>query len=143
VREQAAFTLWSLAGSQKPQRKMIAEKIGISQILSMIMSKSERLQFVGLKCMQALVLENVTYQNLIIKENGIEQLIRLLRANVEKSTSARVTLAAVETVAALCFGIGYYYYYFFESLIIVGKIAIVFGFNAKIKIGNFILFLKF
>ena len=33
VREQAAFTLWALAGVKKSQRKMIAEKIGIQQIL--------------------------------------------------------------------------------------------------------------
>ena len=51
VREQAAITLWTLAGSQKPQRKLIAEKIGISQIISMLMSKSEKLQYVGCKCM--------------------------------------------------------------------------------------------
>lgn len=33
VREQAAFTLWTLAGDKKPQRKMISERIGIQQIL--------------------------------------------------------------------------------------------------------------
>lgn len=104
VREQAAITLWTLAGIQKPQRRAIAEKIGSSQIMSMLMSKSEKLQYVGCKCMIALVLENVTYQNLILKENGTDPLIRLLR--MEK-TSSRVILAILETLAALCVDIAH------------------------------------
>lgn len=99
VREQAAITLWTLAGTHKPQRKSIAEKIGISQIISMLMSKSEKLQYVGCKCMIALVTEDVNYQNQILKENGIDPLIRLLRTD---KTSNRVVLSIFETVAALC-----------------------------------------
>ena len=104
VREQAAITLWTLAGIQKPQRRAIAEKIGSSQIMSMLMSKSEKLQYVGCKCMIALVLENITYQYLILKENGTDPLIRLLR--MEK-TSSRVVLAILETIAALCVDIAH------------------------------------
>ena len=104
VREQAAITLWTLAGSHKPQRKSIAEKIGISQIISMLMSKSEKLQFVGCQCMIALVLEDINYQNQILKENGIDPLIRLLR--IEK-TSNRVVLAIFETIGALCVDIAH------------------------------------
>ena len=70
VREQAAITLWTLAGTDKPQRKAIAEKIGIPQIISMLMSKSEKLQYVGCKCMIALVLEDVHFQNQILSDNG-------------------------------------------------------------------------
>lgn len=104
VREQAAFTLWTLAGSLKQQRKMIAEKIGIAQILSMIMSKSEKLQFVGSKCIFSLALENAHYQHVIIRENTVDQLLRLLR--MEK-TSNRVILATVEAIAALCIGVAH------------------------------------
>jgi hypothetical protein len=104
VREQAAITLWTLAGIQKPQRRAIAEKIGSSQILSMLMSKSEKLQYVGCKCMIALVLENVKYQNLILKENGTDPLIRLLRY---EKTSSRVILSILETIAALCVDIAH------------------------------------
>lgn len=104
VREQAAVTLWTLAGTQKPQRKAIAEKVGISQIISMLMSKSEKLQYVGAKCVIALVLENLNNQNLILKENGVDPLIRLLK--LEK-TSHRVTLAVVETIGALCVDIAH------------------------------------
>ena len=104
VREQAAITLWTLAGDNKPQRKLIAEKIGISQIISMLMSKSEKLQYVGCKCVISLVQENINYQNLILKESGIDPMIRLL--NVDK-TSQRVILAIVETIGALCLDIAH------------------------------------
>lgn len=104
VREQAAITLWTLAGTDKPQRKSIAEKIGIPQIISMLMSKSEKLQFVGCKCMIALVLEDAAYQNQILKENGIDPLIRLLRTD---KTSNRVILAIFETIGALCVDIAH------------------------------------
>ncbi len=104
VREQAAITLWTLAGTHKPQRKVIAEKIGIPQIISMLMSKSEKLQYVGCKCMIALVQEDVTYQNQILDENGIDPLIRLLRTD---KTSNRVVLAIFETIAALCVDIAH------------------------------------
>ena len=104
VREQAAITLWTLAGTDKPQRKSIAQKIGISQIISMLMSKSEKLQFVGCKCMIALVLEDASYQNQILEENGSDPLIRLLRTD---KTSNRVILAIFETIGALCVDIAH------------------------------------
>ena len=54
--------------------------------------------------MISLVLENITYQNLILKESGIDPLIRLLK--LEK-TSHRVILAIVETIGALCLDIAH------------------------------------
>jgi hypothetical protein len=104
VREQAAITLWTLAGSLKPQRIMIAEKIGISQIVSMLMSRSEHLQYVGCKCVIALVFENAKYQITILKENCIDHLIRLLKFD---KISTRVKLACIETVGALCVDIAH------------------------------------
>ena len=105
VREQAANALWTLAGSLKPQRIMIAEKIGISQIISMLMSRSEKLQYVGCKCVIALVFENLKYQNIILKENCVDHLIRLLKFG--NQISNRVTLACIETVGALCVDIAH------------------------------------
>jgi hypothetical protein len=104
VREQAANTLWTLAGSLKPQRIMIAEKIGISQIISMLMSRSEKLQYVGCKCVISLVFENLKYQNIILKENCVDHLIRLLKFD---KISSRVTLACIETIGALCVDIAH------------------------------------
>lgn len=104
VREQSAITLWALAGAMKPQRKHIAERIGIQQIINMIMAKSEKLQFVGAKCMISLVLENKHYQNIIFKENGVDPLIKLLRT---ENTSHRVVLGVVETIGAICVDIAH------------------------------------
>jgi hypothetical protein len=67
IREQAACTLWALAGSKKPQRKSIAEKIGVLQIIIMLLSQSEKLQYVGCRCLIALVDENTYYQRLLLK----------------------------------------------------------------------------
>ncbi len=99
VREQAACTLWALAGSQKPQRKLIAEKIGILQIIIMLLSKSDKLQYVGCKCVIALVLENINNQKIIAKENTIEILLKLLRSD---KTRLNVIQAIVQTIASLC-----------------------------------------
>jgi hypothetical protein len=104
VREQSAITLWALAGSLKPQRKQIAERIGIQQIVNMIMAKSEKLQYVGAKCMISLVIESRHYQNIILKENGVDSLIKLLRA---ENSSHRVLLSVVETVGAMCVDIAH------------------------------------
>ena len=98
------MTLWALAGSLKPQRKFIAEKIGTQQIINMVMAKSEKLQFVGSKCMISLVIENKHYQNIMLRENGIEPLIKLLRM---ENISQRVKLSVVETIGALCVDIAH------------------------------------
>ena len=68
------------------------------------MSKSEKLQFVGAKCVQSLALENSYYQKMILKENGAELLIRLLK---KENLSNEVILATVQAIAALCIDIAH------------------------------------
>lgn len=65
----------------------------------MLLSSSEKLQFVGCKCIIALTLENLHYQRLIAKEDGIELILKLLNPN---KTSLRVVLVAIQTIATLC-----------------------------------------
>lgn len=69
---------------------------------SMVVSKSEKLQFVGTKCMQSLALENAFYQEALLRDGGADHLVRLLRLHEKSATSERVVLATVETMAALC-----------------------------------------
>ena len=71
----------------------------------MLMSRSEKLQYVGCKCVIALVFENLKYQNIILKENCVDHLIRLLKFG--NQISNRVTLACIETVGALCVDIAH------------------------------------
>lgn len=47
VKEQAACALWSLAGQTKTQQRYIAERIGIQQLIEILLRDSEKLQFVG------------------------------------------------------------------------------------------------
>jgi hypothetical protein len=47
VKEQAACALWALAGQTKAQQKNIANRIGIQQLIEILLRDSERLQYVG------------------------------------------------------------------------------------------------
>lgn len=70
----------------------------------MLLSKSDKLQYVGCKCIIALVLEDINNQKIITKENSIEILLKLLR---NEKTSLRVQLAIVQTIASLCVDVAY------------------------------------
>ena len=47
VKEQGACSLWALAGQTKTQQKDIANRIGIPQLIDMLLLNSEKLQYVG------------------------------------------------------------------------------------------------
>src|SRR6218665_2562719 len=49
VKEQAAVSLWSLAGQTNTRQRFIAEIIGIAMLIEMLLRDSEKLQYVG-KC---------------------------------------------------------------------------------------------
>ena len=51
IKEQGAFSLWALAGQRKTQQKLMAERIGIPQLIDMLVTAtppSEKLQYIGL-----------------------------------------------------------------------------------------------
>ncbi len=99
VCEQAARTLWSLAGSEKLQQRLIAEKIGTLEIITMLLTKSIELQYVACKSIIAFVSENLNNQLLIAKENTIEILLKLLK---NETTDLKVVLVILQTIASLC-----------------------------------------
>lgn len=47
VKEQAAVSLWSLAGQTNISQRFIAEIIGIPMLMEMLLRDSEKLQYVG------------------------------------------------------------------------------------------------
>ncbi len=47
MKEQSACALWALAGSSRRQQRLIAERIGVSQLMDMLLLASEKLQHVG------------------------------------------------------------------------------------------------
>lgn len=50
VKEQGATALWSLAGQTLKQQKFMAEQIGYNFIIDMLLSPSDKMQFVGKLC---------------------------------------------------------------------------------------------
>ncbi|XP_030846615.1 ankyrin and armadillo repeat-containing protein-like [Strongylocentrotus purpuratus] len=101
VKEQAACSLWALAGDTRRQQKEIAQYIGISGIIDLIV-KSERLQYVACKAMIALTRESFDNQNEIKKENGILPLVRILRSS---KTIERVLMTVIRALGTLCIGV--------------------------------------
>ncbi|XP_077867464.1 LOW QUALITY PROTEIN: ankyrin and armadillo repeat-containing protein-like [Saccoglossus kowalevskii] len=105
VKEQGACTLWALAGHTTRQQKMIAERIGINQLIDMLLLlKSEKLQYVGGMAMIALCRTDIINQNRIKEENGISPLVRLLRSH---KTSQRVLLTIIRSLGTLCVGVAH------------------------------------
>ncbi|XP_071948397.1 ankyrin and armadillo repeat-containing protein-like [Antedon mediterranea] len=103
VKEQAACTLWALAGDTTTQQRMIAEGIGISGIIDLIV-KSEKLQFVGCMAMIALTRANIGHQLKFKEEEGILPLVRILRSS---KTSERVLLTVIRSLGTLCSGVAH------------------------------------
>ncbi|XP_033103193.1 ankyrin and armadillo repeat-containing protein-like isoform X2 [Anneissia japonica] len=103
VKEQAACTLWALAGHTTPQQRMIAECIGISGIIDLIV-KSEKLQYVGCMAMIALTRASIAHQLKFKKEEGILPLVRILRSS---KTSERVLLTVIRALGTLCIGVAH------------------------------------
>ena len=47
MKEQSSCALWALAGSTKKQQRYIADRMGISQLMDMLLLASEKLQYIG------------------------------------------------------------------------------------------------
>lgn len=102
VREQAAFSLWSLGGQIKSQQRYVAECFGTPHIITMLLSSSEKLQFVSLNAVIALADESESNQNRLYRENILTPLIRLLK--LHHQLSHRVLLVLIQSFSVLCVG---------------------------------------
>ncbi|CAI9727588.1 ankyrin and armadillo repeat-containing protein-like [Octopus vulgaris] len=104
-REQGACALWALAGHTRPQQKIIAETIGISNIIKMLLeNKSEKLLLVGCLSAIGLVKEDLVNQSNMVKADALQQLVRLLNGN---HLSQQVTTMVVKVLGVLCIGVAY------------------------------------
>lgn len=84
-----ATALWALAGENIESQKRVADMIGINILVDMLMTKSERLQYVAGKALTALGKEDIANQNRISEGGGIMPLVRILRG-MHLSTSEKV-----------------------------------------------------
>ena len=95
--------MWALGGQIKAQQRYVAECFGISQIITMLLSHSEKLQFISLSAIIALADEHEQSQNRLYKENILTPLYRLLKQY--QQLTHRVLLVLVRAFGVLCIGI--------------------------------------
>ncbi|XP_043927926.1 ankyrin and armadillo repeat-containing protein-like [Protopterus annectens] len=104
VKEQGAVTLWTLAGATIKQQKLMAEQIGYYFIFDMLLSSSDKMQYVGCQAILALGQESKVNQDEICKENGVHLLVRLLRS---LKTTERTLLSVITALGTLCIGVAH------------------------------------
>ena len=102
IREQAALSLWALGGQIKAQQRSVAECIGVPQIITMLLSPSEKLQYVALNAIVALTEEDEHNQKRLYDENILTPLFRLLKQY--EQLSHRVLLVLIRVFGVLCIG---------------------------------------
>ncbi|EMP26250.1 Ankyrin and armadillo repeat-containing protein [Chelonia mydas] len=74
VKEQGAITLWALAGQTLKQQKLMAEQIGYNFIIDMLLSPSDKMQYVGVAHTN-----NPVSQENIVEEQALPILVHLLK----------------------------------------------------------------
>nr|BAC26765.1 unnamed protein product [Mus musculus] len=104
VKEQGAIALWALAGQTLKQQKYMAEQIGYNLIISMLLSPSAKMQYVGGEAVIALSKDSRMHQNQICEGKGIAPLVRLLRINkIPEGT----LLSVIRAVGSICIGVAH------------------------------------
>uniref|UniRef100_H3B1Q7 Ankyrin and armadillo repeat containing n=1 Tax=Latimeria chalumnae TaxID=7897 RepID=H3B1Q7_LATCH len=104
VREQGAMALWTLAGQRIKQQKMMAEDIGYHFIIDMLLSSSDKMQYVACQAVIALSRNSTTHQNQICEENAITPLVRLLR---NTKTTVHTLLSVITALGTMCIGVAH------------------------------------
>lgn len=102
VKEQAAVALWALAGQTLKQQKYMAEQIGYTLIINMLLSPSAKMQYVGGEAVIALSKDSRMHQNKICEGNGIAPLVRLLRI---RELAEGTLLSVIRAVGSICIGL--------------------------------------
>ncbi|UJR31012.1 hypothetical protein I4U23_018523 [Adineta vaga] len=103
IREQGALSLWALGGQIKSQQRLIAECIGVPQIVTMLLSPSEKLQYVALNAVVALTEEDEHNQKRLYNENILTPLFRLLKHY--EQLSHRVLIVLIRVFGVICIGV--------------------------------------
>ncbi|XP_077072517.1 ankyrin and armadillo repeat-containing protein [Siphateles boraxobius] len=102
VREQGATSLWALAGQTLKQQKLMAEKMGYPVILDLLLSSSDKMQYVGCRAAIALFRDSRTHQEGFCREKGVPPLVRLLRGS---RTTQKTLLSVIKALGCLCIGV--------------------------------------
>ncbi|RXN31397.1 ankyrin and armadillo repeat-containing [Labeo rohita] len=95
VREQGATSLWTLAGQTVKQQKLMAEQMGYPVILDLLLSSSDKMQYVGVA-----LTTNKKSQKTIYREKAIPTLLELLKSH----ESLEVKVQVAQTLACVLLG---------------------------------------
>ncbi|MEE6490366.1 hypothetical protein FKM82_015857 [Ascaphus truei] len=92
VREQGCTALWALAGQTLKQQKTMAEQIGYNFIIDMLLSPSDKMQYVGVAH-----ISNPVTQDKISEEQALPTLVHLLKthSSLEIKVEVACTLACI------------------------------------------------
>ncbi|KAM4626878.1 ankyrin and armadillo repeat-containing protein [Discoglossus pictus] len=104
VREQASKALWALAGQTLKQQKAMAEHIGYNFIIDMLLSPSDKMQYVGGEAIIALSKDSKVHQDQICAGNGIGPLVRLLR---NSKVAVGTLLSIIKALGTMCIGVAH------------------------------------
>ncbi|CAB1346712.1 unnamed protein product [Coregonus sp. 'balchen'] len=85
-------------------KRLMAEHIGYHFILELILSSSDRMQYVGCQAVIALSRDSRSHQDGLCKENGVPPLVRLLRGS---RTTERTLLSVIRSLGILCIGVAH------------------------------------
>uniref|UniRef100_H2ZMU6 Ankyrin and armadillo repeat-containing protein n=1 Tax=Ciona savignyi TaxID=51511 RepID=H2ZMU6_CIOSA len=104
VKERGACALWALAGSHPEQQRAVALQIGTKQMMEMLISKSETLQYLGCQGVAAISRNSLGGQNLLVEDGIVAALVRLLRLD---HTTRKVVMAVMHAINNMCVGIAH------------------------------------
>ncbi|XP_077304819.1 ankyrin and armadillo repeat-containing protein [Lithobates pipiens] len=102
VKEQGCMTLWALAGQTWKHKKKMAEQIGYTSIIDMLLSPSDKMQYVGGQAIIALCKNSKHHQDQICEGNGVGPLVRLLR---NPRVAEGTLLSIVTALGTMCVGV--------------------------------------
>ncbi|KAM9305578.1 ankyrin and armadillo repeat-containing protein [Gastrophryne carolinensis] len=102
IKEQGCMTLWVLAGQTRKQQKIMAEQIGYNFIIDMLLSPSDKMQYIGGQAIIALCKDSKQHQDQICKCNGIGPLKRLLQ---NPRVAEGTLLSIITALGTMCVGV--------------------------------------
>lgn len=102
IQEQAAASLWALAGQTARQQKLVAELIDNTYIRGFLLSSSDKLQYIGCQMAIALCRDSCAHQDEFCKLNGVLCLVTLLQV---PEISQKTLLSAIKALGFLCVGV--------------------------------------
>lgn len=102
VQEKTASALWALAGNGIEERRAMAARIEVNQLIEFLGSLSETLKYIGSEGLGVLAQGAHNRQDEIAEANGIYPLVRILKENKEY-----LVVSAIRSLRHLCLSVGY------------------------------------